>query len=339
MKEILFADDNKTIRLIMENNLQELGYNYVMLEDGTEVEKLIESGTFPPLVILDWEMPGKTGPELCTLIKQKQQTMGYLTYVILCTTRDTTEDLVKGFNAGADDYISKPFNLSELKARIMVGNRILRYQEQIAQKEFDIRVSCYNALTELAETHCLETASHLHRISETTSLLAKWAGQSEKFQRNLSLFSPMHDIGKVSVPESLLYLPRKLTDDEFNLVKNHTLQGWKILKDKPTLEMAAEIALTHHEHWDGSGYPQHLDGKNIPLSGRITAICDVYDSLRSKRSFKEAWNHQETMDFIYEQKGKAFDPELVDLFIKYNQQFMTLYTEDPVESITIKDII
>lgn len=338
MNKVLYADDNRTIRLLMEKNLQQLGYEYMMLEDGDQVDRLLDSGEYPQLIILDWEMPGKTGPELCSKIKELQKKHKRYNYVMLCTTRDTTEDIVTGFSQGADDYISKPFDIRQLKARIEVGFRTLTYQKEIEAKEFRIRVNCYKALTELAETHCMETASHLMHIARLSENLARWKGCNEDFIRDIELFSPMHDIGKVGIPESLLYLPRELTPEEFQLVKNHTLKGWNILKDKETLEMAASIALTHHEKWNGSGYPQGLQGKNIPLCGRITAICDVYDTLRSKRTYKKNWNHQESLNFLISERGRAFDPELIEILEVHHEEWASMYKDVSREKVSLEDI-
>ncbi|MDA3852246.1 MAG: response regulator [Spirochaetaceae bacterium] len=339
MKNILFADDNRSIRSVMEKNLVGLGLDPLVLKDGSEVESLIETGQYPPLIILDWEMPGKTGPELCRLIKKNQKDNHRSSYVILCTTRDSREDKIIGLSQGADDYLTKPFDIAELEARIKVGQRILDYQKELLEKEYQIRVSCYSALTELAETHCLETGEHLYRVGKLASLMAQWAKLSDDFIRDIEIFSPMHDIGKVGIPESILYLPRELTTEEFQLMKNHTIQGWKILKDKPSLEMAAEIALTHHEHWDGKGYPQNLDGKNIPISGRITAICDVFDTLRSKRSYKINWNHEDSLEFILSQKEKAFDPKLVNLLEKNQRVWEDLYKKYKEDKIDPKEVL
>jgi len=322
----------------MEKNLQQLGYEYMILEDGDQVSQLLDRGDYPQMIILDWEMPGKTGPELCKKIKDLQKKQKRFSYVMLCTTRDSTDDKVSGFSQGADDYISKPFNQRELKARIEVGFRTLYYQKEIEEKEFRIRVNCYKALTELAETHCMETASHLEHIAVLTESLAQWSGCDRSYIRDIKLFSPMHDIGKVGIPESLLYLPRELTTEEFQLVKNHTLKGWNILKDKESLEMAASIALTHHEKWNGSGYPQGLEGKNIPLCGRITAICDVYDTLRSKRTYKKNWDHQESLEFLISEKGRAFDPELIELLEEHHKEWENQYQEIPQEKVTLEDI-
>lgn len=338
MNKVLYADDNRTLRLLMEKKLKQLGYEYLILEDGNQVSQLLDSGDYPQIIILDWEMPGMTGPELCTKIKELQKKHKRFSYIMLCTTRDTTEDKVTGFSQGADDYISKPFDLRELKARIEVGFRTLDYQKEIEEKEFRIRVNCYKALTELAETHCMETASHLEHISKLTESMATWCKCDQHFIRDIKLFSPMHDIGKVGIPESLLYLPRELTPEEFQLVKNHTLKGWRILKDKETLEMAADIALTHHEKWNGSGYPQGLEGKNIPLVGRITAICDVYDTLRSKRTYKKNWDHQESLEFLTSEKGRAFDPELIEILEQHQEEWEDLYQHIPREKVTLEDI-
>ncbi|MFW5856348.1 MAG: PAS domain-containing protein [Planctomycetota bacterium] len=189
------------------------------------------------------------------------------------------------------------------------------------EEEAAIRIECYRAITELAETRDNGTGAHLARISAYTGRMAEAAGMSRRFVDDIRLFSPLHDIGKVGIPDAILLAPRKLSDDEFEIMKTHATLGWQILEGRPTLEMAAEIAKSHHERWDGTGYPEGLAGESIPFSARIAAIADVYDALRSDRPYKQAWTHERAAEVIREGAGTHFDPKLVEIFNQLEDTF------------------
>jgi HD-GYP domain-containing protein (c-di-GMP phosphodiesterase class II) len=189
------------------------------------------------------------------------------------------------------------------------------------EADLAIRMEIYHAITDLAETRDNETGNHLRRIARYTGLLAEELGMPKAFVSQIEMFSPLHDIGKVGIPDYILLAPRKLSSDEFEIMQTHTSLGHRILAGRPTLEMAAEIAHFHHERYDGTGYPEGVGGGAIPISARITALADVYDALTSKRPYKDAWPHGEAANLILNERGRQFDPLLVDAFEARQSQF------------------
>ncbi len=196
------------------------------------------------------------------------------------------------------------------------------------RKEEDLRrLDTYKAIAALAEQRDNETGKHMNRIGEFCYLIAQKLKMSQKYCRDIKVFAPLHDIGKVGIPDSILLAERKLTKEEFEIIKTHTTIGFDILKNKPSLEMAAEIAYAHQEKYDGSGYPRGIAGKAIPLSARICALADVYDALRSKRPYKQAFSEQETIKIITESIGTHFDPEIVDILLLVRDEINNLFEE------------
>lgn len=189
------------------------------------------------------------------------------------------------------------------------------------REEFAIRMDIYRTITDLAERRDNETGRHLFRVSAYAKLLSRYLGLPEKFCDEIGIFAPLHDIGKVGILDQILLAPRRFTREEFEIMKTHTSIGFEILKGKPTLEMAAEIAYCHHEKFDGTGYPRGIKGKQIPLSARIVAIADVYDALRSKRPYKQSWSHEDTIAEINSQAGVHFDPVIVKAFMEVADDF------------------
>ena len=182
------------------------------------------------------------------------------------------------------------------------------------EEDLKIRMEIYRAITGLAETRDNETGNHLKRIAAYSRLLAEELGMPKAFADQIELFSPLHDIGKVGIPDQILLAPRKLTDEEFSIMRTHTTLGYQILAGRSTLEMAAEIARFHHERYDGKGYPEGVGGGAIPISARITALADVYDALTSERPYKRAWPHEEAQALIESEAGSHFDPLVVQAF-------------------------
>ncbi len=317
--KILIADDDSATRFVLEDSLSEWGYNVVSVTNGNDAWKELNEIDPPRLALLDWMMPGMDGLSICQKLKKVKNRS--FTYLMLLTGKQETKDVVQGLNSGADDFLKKPVDFAELKSRLAVGVRTIRYEEMLLEKEGKVRLECYKALNDLAETRDNETGQHLKRVSLLSGLISETLALPKKFMEEIEVFSPMHDIGKVGIPDDILLAPRKLTDNEFAVMKTHTTLGYQILKDRPTFEMAAEIAHCHHEKFNGQGYPQGLKGEDIPMSARIVALVDVYDALRSKRPYKEPWSKEDTEKLIDSEKSRHFDPIVVDAFLKNSESF------------------
>jgi len=195
---------------------------------------------------------------------------------------------------------------------------------EIAQKN---RIQLYKTIADLAELRDDDTGNHMKRVGLFAKLVAREMGKNVKYCDDIEIFAPMHDIGKVGILDSILMAPRKLTPEEFQIMKTHTTLGHNIIKGKDEFEMAAAITLCHHEKFDGSGYPHGIGGKHIPLSAHITALCDVYDALRSKRPYKEPWTHEEAVKYIMGSSGSHFDPDLIAVFARLSNRFQTVFQE------------
>lgn len=321
--KVLIVDDEPISLEILGNLLTEMGYEYESASDGREALEKLRHFT-PSIVISDVEMPNLDGVSLCREIRRRPSIQ--YTYVILVTCRSEHESLLMGLDAGADDYLSKPINADELRLRMNAGMRLLSLEG---------REMMIFSLAKLAESRDDDTGEHLERIREYAKLIAteltrvpKFADKIDgQFVQLIYLTSPLHDIGKVGIPDSILRKPGKLTPEEFEVMKEHTRIGGDTLKasaqaysEASFLWMAYEIAVNHHERWDGTGYPNRVKGEQIPLPARIVSVADVYDALRSKRVYKPAFSHEKSMGIIAEGRGTQFDPDIVDVFIKLDDQ-------------------
>jgi putative two-component system response regulator len=321
---VLIAEDDLVSAELLQATLEEFGYEVTVANNGRDALHLLRTGRFR-MAVSDWEMPEMSGLELCRRIRQRRWN-GYI-YIILLTSNGGVDNVVEGLNAGADDFLTKPFDPQELHMRLSVGRRILGLESR------DLMIF---ALAKLSESRDSETGAHLERIREYCRMLGEELGRRNMFPNVIDgdfvellyLTSPLHDIGKVGIPDSVLLKPGKLTPDEFNIMKQHTLIGARTLDavvhlnpDAEYLSMARDIALTHHERFDGSGYPYGLAGETIPLPGRILALADVYDALTSKRVYKPAFSHDEARKLIVEGSGQHFDPRIVDAFLALEEDF------------------
>jgi putative two-component system response regulator len=264
----------------------------------------------PDLVLLDVMMPGMSGYEVCAALKADPRTASVP--VIFVTALTDTDDEVEGFEAGAVDYITKPVSPPIVRARVRTHLSLVRME---ALRES--RLELVQRLGLAAEYKDNETGLHVIRMSHFSRILGLAAGMTEIEADDLLHAAPMHDVGKIGIPDRILQKPTPLDPDEWKIMQSHATIGAEILGEHASgmLALARNIALTHHEKWDGSGYPNGLAGEQIPLEGRITAIADVFDALTSVRPYKKAWSEEEALGFLVEQKGKHFDPALVDLFI------------------------
>ena len=327
---ILLADDDNGIRLYLKKFLEKEGHTVTACESGSQAWECFLENEYS-LAVFDWNMPGITGPELCERIKTTGERQ--FTYCILLTSRSEDEDIVEGLNRGADDYLTKPVVAAELSARLKSAMRIISYEEATRVKEKKARLDCYRSFTSLAERRDHETADHMERIGVYCELIARELMLPEKFCNDIRVFAPMHDIGKVGIPDGILHVPRNLSAQEREVIMLHTTIGWQILSGKPEFDMAASIAYSHHEQWDGAGYPRHLAGEMIPLEGRIAAIADSYDSLRTARSYSMAYKHEEVVEYMRDQAGKKFDPAVVEAFLGVHEEIRKIF--DDTKSVLI----
>ena len=325
--KILIIDDEMVSRKKMERLIQNLDYETIVAENGQEGFEIWRTER-PRIVITDWIMPGMDGVELCKRIREAE---GQYTYVIMVTSKKEVNDIVAGMDAGADDFITKPFNKEELAVRIRAGERIINFESR------DIVIF---SMAKLAESRDPETGYHLERIRYYSRLLAETLANSSKapeevdhhFIDHIYLTSPLHDIGKIGIPDYILLKPGRFDDREFEIMKQHCQIGFETLNEAlqrypkaDFLRISAEIALSHHEKWDGTGYPNGIKGKDIPLSARIVALADVYDALASRRVYKTSYNHDMVRAIIMQDRGTHFDPQIVDAFLEVELKFVEIF--------------
>lgn len=324
---VLVVEDDIVSAELVANSLRQFGYEVNVVGNGCEALELVHTGRYR-LLISDWEMPEMSGVELCRKIRARKWN-SYI-YVILLTSYAGVDKVVEGLSAGADDFLTKPFHPEELRVRLHVVERILGLESR------DVTIF---SLAKLAESRDEQTGAHLERMREYCRILAEELSHADRFCKAvdgdytelLYATSPLHDIGKVGIPDSILLKPGKLTTDEFEVMKQHTVIGWQTLAaasraypDAQFLTMARDVALTHHERFDGKGYPQGLKGEDIPICGRITALADVYDALTSKRVYKEAFSHETARTLILEGQETQFDPDVVRAFLRREQSFIAI---------------
>ncbi len=323
-------------------------YRILIAKSGEQALERVSTAPHPQLILLDVLMPGIDGYETCRRLKQDKRTAGIP--VIFITTKTTVEDEQHGLELGAADYITKPFSPAIIKARVKTQlnlkmardalenqNRLL--EQKVAQRTLEIALTrdiAIHGMAALAGTRDYETGNHIRRTQHYIKCLARHLANHPRFkefltEQNIELLfksAPLHDIGKVGIPDNILLKPGKLDEREFEVMKTHAVLGRNALPSDggksdsiPFLNMARDIAHTHHEKWDGSGYPQGLEEESIPLSGRLMAIADVYDALINKRVYKPAFSHETAVEMILAEKGKQFDPDIVDSFIALRDDF------------------
>jgi putative two-component system response regulator len=324
---ILIVDDDDITTEMLAHALGQWGYEVTVADNGRKALELIRSGSYR-LVVSDWEMPEMSGIELCRHVRQRYSS-GYV-YVILLTARQGTQNIVDGLNAGADDFISKPFQPQELCVRIRAGERILSLESR--------EVTIFS-LAKLAESRDPETGAHLERMREYCRVIAEHLSRQEKFRDRVDgdyvqliyLTSPLHDIGKVGIPDRILLKPGPLTAEEMEIMRQHTIIGSETL-DAATraypearfLGMARDIARSHHEWYCGGGYPDGRAGEDIPLCARIVALADVYDALTTKRVYKPAFSHEVARDIMVNDMVSHFDPAVVEAFLQNEDLFVAI---------------
>jgi putative two-component system response regulator len=353
LKKILIVDDSPEAIEDLGNALSKHYKCQVALSGEKAIRLLNASDELPDLILLDVMMPGMDGYEVCRLLK-KDERFKDIPVIYLSVLTDTA-DKVKAFERGGVDYIEKPFQLQEVRARVETHLKLRFFQKQLETynnnlkqmvkekvKEIsDSQMATIFALAKLAETHDKDTGDHLRRmqlfsgvLASKMSVLPKYKDRiNVEFIDNLQKASSLHDIGKVGVRDVILLKPAKLTFEEFEEMKQHTSLGagtleevYQVYPSNYFIKTGVEIARSHHEKWDGSGYPEGLYEDEIPLSAQIVGMVDVYDALRSKRIYKEAYSAKETREIIIQGSGKQFDPLIVETFLEIEKEFDKVYT-------------
>ncbi len=337
MNELTHNDDKRFSILVVDDEPANIDillgilkpfYNVKVAPSGHVALKVVQQFT-PDLILLDIMMPGMDGFEVCKQLKTDRELARIP--VIFVTALAQGEDEEKGFNVGAVDYITKPVSpsitLARVKTHLSLAHQMRTTEALVSERTKDLELSQQSAISMLAAAghyNDTDTGHHIWRMAAYSKCLALSCGWSYEQATLLSQAAPMHDTGKIGIPDNILKAPRKLSDEEMDVMKTHSNIGYKILSQSttPLFVLAAEIALNHHEKWDGSGYPSGLRGKAIPESARIVAIADVFDALTMKRPYKNAWTADEAFDYIKAHAGRHFDPQLVNEFFAVKERIL-----------------
>ena len=344
-QRILVVDDSRTDRLYLRKILLHEGYEVIEATDGLDALSILSSEV-PDLILLDIIMPGIDGIEVAKRIKENDKT-SIIPIVMVSSMREDIKYRVNALKAGADDFLNKPVDSMELVARVQSLLKIKAYNEYIynykndlenevairtaeLQKAFkkikEVSLEIIYRLTQAAVYKDEGTGAHIKRVSLYAAAIARAMGLKETIVENILYASPMHDIGKIGIPDHILLKTGKLNQDEWEIMKQHTVIGSKILMKSNVefIQLGEIIALTHHEKWDGSGYSQGLAGTQIPLAGRITALSDAFDAIGSQRPYKKALPVEKSLEIIKNSRGTHFDPDAVDAFFSIKDEILAI---------------
>jgi putative two-component system response regulator len=307
--KLLIVDDEPTNLKVLKQVLQQ-DYRLSFAKNGVDGLELA-ARELPDLILLDVMMPEMTGYEVCQRLKSQPKTQ-HIPVIFVTALKDEIDE-TRGFDCGAVDYITKPITPAIVRARVRTHLSLVHAQEL---KKTHLQL--IQRLGRAAEYKDNETGMHVMRMSHTSKILALALGFNEDFADKLLQAAPMHDIGKIGIPDHILLKPGRLDDEEMRVMQQHPQIGAEILANTNSelIQLAHSVALYHHEKWDGTGYPAQLKGEAIPIEGRIVAVADVFDALTNKRPYKEAWSVEKTMALINEQSGKHFDPQVVDALVR-----------------------
>ncbi len=358
---ILVVDDQLQNIELLEAHLVPQGYEIVSATNGEEaLEKLISNNI--DLILLDVMMPGMNGFEVTRRIRQN--TIHRLLPIILVTALYEKEDRIKGIDAGCDDFLSKPFDKTELLARVQSLLKVKAYNDLLRNYEKELELEVTKRTEELkhalekiktasietvlrlsiaAEYRDEDTGAHLKRVSHYAVAVSRRMGMDKNDVESIFHAAPMHDLGKIGIPDQILVKPTKLDQTEWGIMKQHAVIGASILKGSNAefIQLGATIALGHHEKWDGSGYPHNLKETAIPIACRIISIVDVFDALTSKRPYKEPFSVEKSLSIIKEGSGTHFDPDVVDAFFAVQEEILLIkkqYGDDVEEAIDLPEL-
>ncbi|GLC87283.1 HD domain-containing phosphohydrolase [Lysinibacillus piscis] len=325
--KILIVDDQEYNVSLLERILGRAGFNHLYSTmDSLQVEQLLNE-VEPDMVLLDLHMPGMDGLEVLNLIRERDYSLP-----VLMLTADLTAEVKKqAFQSGINDFLTKPYDRIEVVLRMtnLLQTRLLHKQlqqqnhmleEKVQQRTMELQRAKNEILDLLARASEYRddmTGEHTQRVGWLSGLLAERLGLPEERVELIRVAAPLHDIGKIGIPDEILLKPGRFEPHEFERMKTHTSIGADILAGSvfSTLKMAGIIAVSHHEKWDGTGYPNGLQGEEIPIEARIVALADFYDALTHARPYKEPWSPEATLAEIEQQRGKHFDPQIVDAFV------------------------
>ena len=328
---ILIVDDQPFNIAVMTGMLAEAGYTDVISTRDPRTVPEVCAAQRPDLVLLDFHMPGMTGLEVLGSIAGLIHGADSLP-VLIVTSDPTPQRRYDCLSAGARDFLTKPIDQIELLLRVRT-HLLTRHLQRAAQRRADelddavrvrtveleeARLESLSILAAVSEYHDDDTHQHTQRVGATAARLAQVLGMSTRFAADMRRAAPLHDLGKVAIPQQILLKPGPLTEDERAEMMRHVELGAKMLASarSPVLRLAAEIAISHHERWDGNGYLAGLAGEDIPLSGRITAVADVFDALTHKRPYKQAWERERALAEITAQAGRQFDPRVAEALLE-----------------------
>ena len=335
---ILFAEDQETARFFLSSHLRALGHTVTEAANGQEALNSLTVNLFAAdaeeigMLITDWDMPIMDGVELAKRARTLREAQ-YL-YIILLTGKGAFSDRLHGFaEGGVDNYIIKPFEIDELKLRIQVGIRVIEAERSLREYTNGLERIVRNQTQEIRETQSeiiarlfnallsrhAESGSHVRRIGIMSAFVAEKLGWSPEQVDLIRAAAPLHDVGKIGISDAILLKPGPLNADERLIIQQHAGIGGNILSNSKSqvIQMAERIAVWHHENWDGSGYPHKLKGEDIPLEARIVGMVDVYDALRSDRVYRKGLKDDAVQEIMQRGKGRKFQPELLDLFLKH----------------------
>ena len=349
---ILVVDDDVLNLKVLDSLLQAAGHHTVLATNGPEALQSVAESP-PDLILLDVMMPVMDGFEVAAWLKQNDSSKTIP--IIMVTALDDRASRIRGLEVGAEDFLSKPIDRTELTMRVrnllklkdysdLLSNYNRKLETRVAERTEQLASSHRETIftmTRAAEYKDEETGAHVRRISHYTVELAAHLGLDAEFRDTIHYASPMHDVGKIGIPDHILGKPGGFTPPEWELMKTHSALGGKLLAGaaSPYLQMGAQIALGHHERWDGGGYPLGIKGEAIPLSARIMNICDQYDALRSKRPYKPAFTHERAFEIITVGDGRTmpahFDPALLGAYVECADRFNDIYQQhsDPQETV------
>ncbi|NMP80776.1 response regulator [Pseudoalteromonas arctica] len=341
---ILVVDDNLQNIELMQAYLEPKGYNTVTATGGQQALDILAQQPVD-LILLDIMMPGMNGFEVTRRVRE--DALLKLLPIVLITALRETKERVKGIDAGCDDFITKPVDKNELLSRVKSLLKIKDYNDlrtnyqkqleaEVAQRTESLKLAMQsikaasletiNRLTKAAEYKDEETGAHIQRMSLYSEAVARSVGLDEGTVENILFSASMHDLGKISTPDHILLKAGQLDATEWEIMKQHTVVGASILSgsDSEVIKLGEIIARSHHEKWDGSGYPDGLKGNEIPIAARVVAIADVFDALSSKRPYKKSFSQEKTFAIIKEGSGKHFDPAVVDAFFAVQEEILAI---------------